>query len=357
MYRNTFAIFVAILTALFFTTSLPIAGASDAPSDVTMSAQDILYRGIERCDSVIELREAKISVEEGLRIYRELLMSQPQFFYIGRQVGYSYSDEGYLLELFPAYLMTGDALFEARDKYISCISAFFTSLHIKKELSEWEKALLIHDYLAYKYMYSPEGDEIYNAYELFTQGHGVCQGFALAFLALGTAWDLDVDVVTSDTMDHAWNHVRIDGRYYHLDVTRDLPTVPGDSQGIKHERFLLSDEGAQALGYTAYICINSHSCDHHIFEDSNKTSIFGVYEGRIYPTGYGSIGINTEGNIQFFTYDTDGQHITKGLDTNGNGMTGVDDLVYLIYLYPQLSSREKELFRLKLLESHHIEPF
>ena len=107
---------------------------------------------------------------------------------------------------------------------------------IKKELkpdgkSEYEKAKLIYDYICrnVKYDYNPVYDQRKrSAYAALTgEKKTVCSGFALLFYRLALEFDLDARYVRGKSYPgytdrtHAWNIVRIDGKYYLADTTFD----------------------------------------------------------------------------------------------------------------------------------------
>ena len=57
----------------------------------------------------------------------------------------------------------------------------------------------------------------------------------------------------SDPLNHAWNLVKINGDWYHVDVTWDDPV--GASKGyVSHENFLRNDSEFKKLGYTSWDC-------------------------------------------------------------------------------------------------------
>ena len=50
--------------------------------------------------------------------------------------------------------------------------------------------------------------------------------------------------VSSELMNHGWNIIKINGEYYHVDVTWDDPVL--DNFGmVNHDYFLLSDNKIQ----------------------------------------------------------------------------------------------------------------
>lgn len=116
---------------------------------------------------------------------------------------------------------------------------------VKKDMNEFEKAQVMHDYLVLntKYDYAnytantiPNDD--YTAYGVLVKHTGVCAGYASAYSILMNLLGIPTLVMTSDT--HAWNLVKLDGNWYHIDTTWDDP-VP-DRPGITaYDFFVLSD--------------------------------------------------------------------------------------------------------------------
>jgi len=73
---------------------------------------------------------------------------------------------------------------------------------------------------------------------VFERGMAICSGYSSAAEAL--LKELGVDTVTVVNAHHAWNMVRLEGTWYHLDVTWDdpVPDVPGR---VVYNYFLVSD--------------------------------------------------------------------------------------------------------------------
>ena len=82
--------------------------------------------------------------------------------------------------------------------------------------NDHEKVKLIHDYILSKVTYS--SDKTYrNAYDALYYGETVCEGYAMLTYKMLKAAGIDNEIVSND--DHAWNIVKIDGNWYHLDTT------------------------------------------------------------------------------------------------------------------------------------------
>lgn len=124
-----------------------------------------------------------------------------------------------------------------------------------------EKALLLHNYLVinteYDYSYSR-----YRAYNALVEHSAVCQGYSEAYALLCNSAGIDCKLVTSRSMNHAWNIVNIDGSWYHVDCTWDDPKFTYNGVQIKmlyYKYFMKSDSGLPSdhFGWTGGNCTNS----------------------------------------------------------------------------------------------------
>ena len=142
---------------------------------------------------------------------------------------------------------------------------------------------------------------ILDAFSLFRDGVGVCQAYALAFMALGRAAGLEVDMVTSREMDHAWNRMSgVGDAWYHVDVTRDDPIrEPGTASVVRHTRLLRSDAGMEAEGYTAFSCGDGHICADGRYETAEGDAWFSGVDTPLtcLPTGWFRAGEDADSGL------------------------------------------------------------
>ncbi len=123
--------------------------------------------------------------------------------------------------------------------------------------TDFDKVLYLHDYLVQNYAYDYEGlsgTPIRDAYNFFKTGRGVCQAYMLAMIALCDAVGIPSLPVISDEMEHAWNLVKLDGEWYHIDVTWD--DAGGEQSAVypsyvSYRYFLLSSKALHNGGRTA----------------------------------------------------------------------------------------------------------
>lgn len=242
-----------------------------AANDV--SVQEILAQAMAEGAAEIDVSTYDMSIAAVGQIFADTLHEHPRLFHVGTELSYRYDERGRVLTVYPTYTLTGTALAEARRIYETTLADLCSV--IDPAWSEADRALAVHDLLALRYAYDAEGER-YDAYRLFRDGTGVCQAYAMAYMAVGRAVGLTVDLVYSDAMDHAWNHVLVDGAWYHMDVTRDDP-IEGDSPVVRHTRLLRSDLGMAALGYVDYVCSGGHVCDSTRFETADGDSILAAW--------------------------------------------------------------------------------
>jgi len=183
-----------------------------------------------------------ITEEELLAMYPDLLNHNYQFFYVKSNCSYGYNpSSGIITNIYPSYYMTGEEADEAREKMDTAIEKALRGA--EDSWSDMEKVLYVNDYLARNCEYDTEfsGDMMYSAYGALVDKKAVCQGYALAYMALAEKLGVSCELVTSNSLNHAWNVVYVNGSYYHEDVTWNDPTA--DLLGrAKHQYLMKSSE-------------------------------------------------------------------------------------------------------------------
>lgn len=117
------------------------------------------------------------------------------------------------------------------------------------KMSEMEKLQYIHDFICENVYY----DKLKKAYSHeiigpLGQGVGVCEGIAKAVKILCDALGIWCIIALSEAdpehgvkYRHAWNVVRVNGKYYHLDATFDN-SLGKNTDTIRYDYFCLSDK-------------------------------------------------------------------------------------------------------------------
>lgn len=125
---------------------------------------------------------------------------------------------------------------ELFDKYCDILGACTSNSY-----SDYENELAIHDYLVSNVEYGSMEEETHTAYDALIKGRAVCSGYAEAFKTLLDMLGIENHSVkgTVNGESHSWNLVKLDGEWYHVDVTWDDP-IDGDGT-ISHKYFNVTD--------------------------------------------------------------------------------------------------------------------
>ena len=135
-----------------------------------------------------------------------------------------------------------------------------------KGMTDFEKALYVHDYIVLNCEYdldllamleadgTLDGEirsERYTEYSVLVNGTGICGSYALAYRAVMNACGVDCLYLSSSEMNHAWNLIKLDGKWYHVDCCWDDP-VP-DTLGIaRRTYFLRTDDEIMQLDHYSW---------------------------------------------------------------------------------------------------------
>jgi hypothetical protein len=123
------------------------------------------------------------------------------------------------------------------DQTTKAIKAVEKSLPITSKDSTYEKIYTIYDYLANHITYVQDKTNLsHTAYNAIVNGKAVCQGYATLFYRMLLDYGIDNRLIASST--HAWNLVKVGGKYYECDLTWDSQGV---QEGDPYEYFLKAD--------------------------------------------------------------------------------------------------------------------
>lgn len=141
--------------------------------------------------------------------------------------------EGYYADTYYFTIQDDEAHTSLTEKVDSVVSSC-------KASSQWQTALNLHDWLVNNVYY----DHSLNYYgaDMILRGYGVCDGYSKAFYMMCRKAGIPVRRILND--GHAWDAIRLDGKWYYVDPTWD---DPGDEKTKKsgyehHNYFCLNEE-------------------------------------------------------------------------------------------------------------------
>lgn len=349
---------------------LPPGGYTLTGEAARTVAQGLLADGLKGSRAEIDLSSASLPRDELGTVFARVMDNDPELFFVEDHLSYTYDANDRVLTVTPAYRFTDEKLTEAWRLWDDTLAQVRESLAAAKALagadglpgawSEADTVLFLHDYLASTYDYDVDTTR-YDALSLFRDGTGVCQAYALAFLALARDAGLEADLVVSREMDHAWNHVCVDGSWYHVDVTRDDPIPTSDSpSAVCHDRLLRSDAAMEALGYVGYSCAGGHTCADGRFETAEGGGILSDIRAPLtrFGTGWFAPGVGEDTDlwvpITLTASSVEGDAPSPLLpagDMDRDGLVTPGDLLYLeTCLSPSELTRAGTALRRRLLQ-------
>ncbi|EJR80242.1 transglutaminase domain-containing protein [Bacillus cereus] len=127
-------------------------------------------------------------------------------------------------------------------QYVKSQAKAIVNSIIKQGMDEHEKVKVIHDYVV-KHVSYDTSYKAYTAYEALANRSAVCQGYALLTYQLLKEAGIENHFVegTGNGQPHAWNLVKIENKWYHLDTTFDDP-VPDKAGRVTYSYFNKSDK-------------------------------------------------------------------------------------------------------------------
>jgi len=204
-------------------------------------AYEAIRKGLLAREKKIDISKYEVPNDELSDFFYRIVYDNPDIFWA--RTGYNcsyYPTTGYITSLEPDYLsdITEKEIENINNKVDEIIAS-----HITEEMTDAEKALVLHDYIVNTTNYNLVGDESYTAYGVLADNVGVCQGYSMAYGWLLKKCGIDWGYVSSESMEHGWNEVCLDDSWYHVDVTWDDPTdSTGDNTYCRYDYFLRSDE-------------------------------------------------------------------------------------------------------------------
>ena len=200
-------------------------------------ARQTIIDGIRSFTERIDVSAYGLTPDNLRMVFQSVSNAVPDLFYVNNEYKYSKTSDGKIVAFIPTYVYSRDEAEALKEEYENDVNSIVAL--VESSWSDLEKALYVHDAIAVMFEY----DNTYtvrNVLDFFREGKGVCQAYTLLYLAVLERLGVPVDSVTSSTMNHTWNRVKVDGKWYHVDVTWDDPTT--DRFGlVNHKYFLVSD--------------------------------------------------------------------------------------------------------------------
>ncbi|WP_408071388.1 transglutaminase domain-containing protein [Butyrivibrio sp. JL13D10] len=146
-------------------------------------------------------------------------------------------------------------------------------------MTELQKIVYIHDYVAIRTAYSTSGNMTNTAVGALVQGKALCLGYARAMVLLLQETGVEAEVVSPVEMNHAWCKVKLDGQWYYADSCWDDPERNNNIE-VAHKYLLRNEKEFSNLGYKGVIdgtCTSAKYVNWNIHDVNNRIDYNGSY--------------------------------------------------------------------------------
>lgn len=218
--------------------------------DIKAKLEEKLFAAWDSLATEVKLYpDVKIHRDDIVSYFSTIFFENPQYYYVVRSFSGMIDSNGYmgLLTKLKYTVDSLDAVKETHEKIDKAVKEIL--FNISPDMTDFEKVVAVHDYMVNNYVYDISDME--QSYLVLLDKVGVCAAYAEAFQHVMKVIGIEGTIVKSESMGHMWNMVKIDGRWYHVDVTWD-DLNPDQFALMSHKHVLLSDKAIEALGHTDY---------------------------------------------------------------------------------------------------------
>ena len=216
-----------------------------------------ICKGIEAQQNYISVKKYNLTDVELEKIFNKVTADNPQYFWLTKFFQYAYYNINGETEITHIILCYTDGTttdeFDENNKFITTADRekiksqkiafdkkttdFLNSF--SNTLPDIEKERLIHDFVLKTIVYAKSELEkplerenylrIYDVYGAMVDGFAVCEGYAKLFQYLCYQVGINSTFVIGEGSDenHAWNTVKIENKWYHIDTTWDDGSTNG----------------------------------------------------------------------------------------------------------------------------------
>ena len=247
--------------------------------------------------------------------------------YLERSISvYKTLKSGYLFKAEMGYRTTKE-----QEEYIDSELERIVNNLVDRRMSDEEKIKAVNNYLVkiYRYDDTLKSDNVYTA---LTTKTTICQGYAMTAYKMFKLMGIDCRIVNGehDGISHAWNLVKINGKWYHLDITNN-DNIVRDRYLLKSDNFMWENKYVwntdnYPSAPASYYAMQTEYID---YNNDKETDIEEYYEGGYWykdkddkwhykrNSGYEAVGWFKYNNNWYY-FDNDGVMQTGWLNTDGN---------------------------------------
>lgn len=204
---------------------------------------DEIVKAAEQYSELITFStDRDITSDDYCDVYQIIYDDEPSLFYLDKKMHYAVNSATKRLASSKLmYKYSSSEIYKMQSEIDTEVNKILSM--IEPDMTEYDKVKLFNDVLASTVVYDESAPNCRDIYGVFVGKKAICGGFSKAFSYLCGKAGIETATVTGDAdgQPHMWNKVRIDGKWYNIDVTY---SVPGDSEAnyIRYDYFCVPDK-------------------------------------------------------------------------------------------------------------------
>lgn len=215
------------------------------------SIEDTIAKGVKAHQTTIDVSSCNATPQEVMATFTTMFNTNPAMSALDGTIKCAYSGQK-TTSITVGYVNTATDMANA-DKVMTTIVN-----GAKAKTTSIEKAKYVHDYLISNSAYDYELKSS-TIYDLLMNKKGTCRAYSLAFKDAMDKLGIECVVVVQDDKLHSWNQVKIDGKWYNVDVTWDSNnSINGTPDATL---FMKSDSLYKVTGHKTWKSVNTCAVD------------------------------------------------------------------------------------------------
>lgn len=223
---------------------------------------DTIKKGVENFETTITFNKSYDS-ELVYNAWKNVFYQEAQLFWFKGTLSKGYTGES----ISPDYLYTRSEVAVMQPKIDTAVKNLLDSLPANASMAQ--KLTIIHDKLALKSDYTMEIKSAPTIYGPLVAGYAQCAGYAKAMFYMCEQLGVEVTHVAGhrvkDNASHAWVKVKLDGKWYNIDLTWDDPMGKDDKTFFVHHYLLIPDSQLSHIVDDTYTPPKANSLDKNYF--------------------------------------------------------------------------------------------
>lgn len=211
-------------------------------SDDEKVIYDKILTGIENFETEVDLG-AEYPTETVTKIFKNVFYQEPEIFWFLATNEQFRTAGDTMSKVVLEFRYDKDKSATMKEEILDALAEIEATF--PENANDIDKVTAIHDYLINNTEFSKDNVYSKNAYGPLVAGFAQCEGYAKGLAYACNYFGIENVRITGTKWDgnsHAWTKVKIDGKWYNVDVTWDDPEIANGGQLLRHNYLFVPDE-------------------------------------------------------------------------------------------------------------------